>query len=77
MHKGITELDGVGDPRTSDSTLQKVVDGVSSDWQWYTFVGALERRFQALDPRQRERVWPAAPVDLWETGPQLAALVPA
>jgi cation diffusion facilitator CzcD-associated flavoprotein CzcO len=24
--------------------LQKVVDGVSSDWQWYTHVGALRRR---------------------------------
>jgi dimethylaniline monooxygenase (N-oxide forming) len=39
--------------------IQKVVDGVSSDWQWYTLFGALERRF--LDPdawsrRQRERI---------------------
>ncbi len=24
--------------------IQKVVDGVSSDWQWYTQFGALERR---------------------------------
>ena len=24
--------------------IQKVVDGVSSDWQWYTLFGALERR---------------------------------
>jgi dimethylaniline monooxygenase (N-oxide forming) len=24
--------------------IQKVVDGVSSDWQWYTLLGALERR---------------------------------
>jgi dimethylaniline monooxygenase (N-oxide forming) len=24
--------------------LQKVVDGVSSDWQWYTHIGALRRR---------------------------------
>ena len=39
--------------------IQKVVDGVSSDWQWYTLFGALERR--ALPPdewsrRQRERI---------------------
>lgn len=39
--------------------IQKVVDGVSSDWQWYTLFGALERR--SLSPelwsrRQRERV---------------------
>jgi hypothetical protein len=39
--------------------IQKVVDGVPSDWQWYTLFGALERRL--LPPgewsrRQRERV---------------------
>jgi dimethylaniline monooxygenase (N-oxide forming) len=39
--------------------IQKVVDGVSSDWQWYTLFGALERR--VLPPaewgrRQRDRV---------------------
>jgi hypothetical protein len=39
--------------------IQKVADGVSSDWQWYTLFGALERRF--LTPaewsaRQRERI---------------------
>ena len=39
--------------------IQKVVDGVSSDWQWYTLFGALERRL--LDPadwsrRQRDRI---------------------
>jgi dimethylaniline monooxygenase (N-oxide forming) len=39
--------------------IQKVVDGVSSDWQWYTLFGALERR--GLPPgewarRQRERI---------------------
>ena len=39
--------------------IQKVVDGVSSDWQWYTLFGAIERR--ALPPeewarRQRERI---------------------
>ena len=45
--------------RKSRYVLQKVVDGVSSDWQWYTLFGALERR--GLPPeewsvRQRERV---------------------
>ena len=29
--------------------IQKVVDGVSSDWQWYTLYGALERRFLSSD----------------------------
>src|SRR3954447_9378400 len=39
--------------------IRKVVDGVSSDWQWYTLFGALERRLLAGDEwsrRQRERV---------------------
>jgi dimethylaniline monooxygenase (N-oxide forming) len=39
--------------------IQKVVDGVSSDWQWYTQYGALERRFLRSDDwsrRQRERI---------------------
>ena len=39
--------------------IQKVVDGVSSDWQWYTLVGALERRGlppAELGRRQRERI---------------------
>src|SRR4051794_35275563 len=39
--------------------IQKVVEGVSSDWQWYTLYGALERRLLAPDEwsdRQRERV---------------------
>jgi dimethylaniline monooxygenase (N-oxide forming) len=39
--------------------IQKVVDGVSSDWQWYTQYGALERRFLRSDEwswRQRERI---------------------
>jgi dimethylaniline monooxygenase (N-oxide forming) len=39
--------------------IQKVVDGVSSDWQWYTLAGALERRLLAKDDwgrRQRERI---------------------
>jgi cation diffusion facilitator CzcD-associated flavoprotein CzcO len=39
--------------------IQKAVDGVPSDWQWYTLAGALERR--SLPPsewarRQRERI---------------------
>ena len=39
--------------------IQKVVDGVSSDWQWYTAFGALERARLApaeLSRRLRERV---------------------
>jgi hypothetical protein len=39
--------------------IQKVVDGVSSDWQWYTLFGALERRRLPPDQwarRQRERI---------------------
>jgi dimethylaniline monooxygenase (N-oxide forming) len=39
--------------------VQKVVDGVSSDWQWYTLFGALERRFlspEEWSQRQRERI---------------------
>jgi dimethylaniline monooxygenase (N-oxide forming) len=39
--------------------IQKVVDGVSSDWQWYTAFGALERRVLAredLSRTIRERV---------------------
>jgi dimethylaniline monooxygenase (N-oxide forming) len=39
--------------------IQKVVAGVSSDWQWYTLFGALERRLLPLDDwsrRQRERI---------------------
>ena len=39
--------------------IQKVVDGVSSDWQWYTLFGALERRLSSSDEwsrRQRERI---------------------
>ena len=39
--------------------IRKVADGVSSDWQWYTLFGALERRL--LEPgawarRQRDRI---------------------
>ncbi len=39
--------------------IQKVVDGVSSDWQWYTLFGALERRVLSSEEwagRQRARV---------------------
>ena len=39
--------------------ISKVVDGVSSDWQWYTAFGALERRHLARDEvgrRIRDRV---------------------
>jgi dimethylaniline monooxygenase (N-oxide forming) len=45
--------------RTSRYVLQKVVNGVSSDWQWYTLYGALERRFLSPEDwsrRQRERI---------------------
>ncbi len=45
--------------RTPRYVIQKVVGGVSSDWQWYTLAGALERR--RLPPEewgrvQRERI---------------------
>jgi Flavin-binding monooxygenase-like len=33
--------------------IQKVVDGVSSDWQWYTAFGALERRLLPRDELSR------------------------
>jgi dimethylaniline monooxygenase (N-oxide forming) len=39
--------------------IQKRVDGVSSDWQWYTQFGAVERRLLPADEwsrRQRERI---------------------
>jgi dimethylaniline monooxygenase (N-oxide forming) len=45
--------------RKSRYVIQKVVDGVSSDWQWYTMFGALERRHLSSDEwaqRQRARV---------------------
>ena len=54
--------------------IQKVVDGVSSDWQWYTLFGALERRL--LDPaewaaRQRGRILrvAGAPADFGAPAP--------
>jgi dimethylaniline monooxygenase (N-oxide forming) len=45
--------------RKSRYVIQKVVDGVSSDWQWYTLFGALERRLLPAGEwgrRQRERI---------------------
>jgi cation diffusion facilitator CzcD-associated flavoprotein CzcO len=45
--------------RTPRYVIEKVVDGVSSDWQWYTLAGALERRALPADEwirRQRERI---------------------
>lgn len=39
--------------------LQKIVDGVPSDWRWYTYVAALQRRALPAGewgPRLRERV---------------------
>jgi dimethylaniline monooxygenase (N-oxide forming) len=45
--------------RKSRYVIQKVVDGVSSDWQWYTLFGALERRLLPAvewSRRQRERI---------------------
>ena len=45
--------------RKSRYVIQKVVDGVSSDWQWYTAFGALERQRLAreeLSRKLRERV---------------------
>jgi hypothetical protein len=33
--------------------IQKVVDGVSSDWQWYTAFGALQRRLLSRDALSR------------------------
>src|SRR5215210_1828945 len=39
--------------------IRKVVDGVPSDWQWYTLFGAIERRTVPPDEwgkRQRERI---------------------
>lgn len=60
--------------------IQKVVDGVSSDWQWYTLFGALQRR---LLPREefsrvlRERVLRVAgdPVDFGAPRPDPDILV--
>ena len=40
--------------------IQKVVDGVSSDWQWYTAFGALERRLLARAELSRHAPRPGA-----------------
>jgi len=39
--------------RTPRWVIRKVVDGVSSDWQWYTLFGALERRLLPRDELSR------------------------
>jgi hypothetical protein len=54
--------------------IQKVVEGVSSDWQWYTLFGALERRLLPAEEwsrRQRERIERAAgnPADFGAPAP--------
>ena len=41
--------------RKSRYVIQKVVDGVSSDWQWYTLSGALERRLLPAEEWARRR----------------------
>ena len=60
--------------------IQKVVDGVSSDWQWYTLFGALERRLLPRDElgrRLRERVLRVAgsPADFGAPAPHPDILV--
>ena len=60
--------------------IQKVVDGVSSDWQWYTQFGALERRLLPPDEwsrRQRERILRVAgdPADFGAPEPSSDLLV--
>jgi dimethylaniline monooxygenase (N-oxide forming) len=45
--------------RRSRYVIQKVVDGVSSDWQWYTLADALDRRLRPAEEwarRRRERI---------------------
>ena len=59
--------------------IQKVVDGVSSDWQWYTQFGALERRLLPrveLARRLRERVLrvAGAPSDFGAPAPDVDIL---
>ena len=46
--------------------IQKVVDGVSSDWQWYTLFGALDRRCRpptsgVPGSASGSSAWPATP----------------
>jgi cation diffusion facilitator CzcD-associated flavoprotein CzcO len=60
--------------------IQKVVDGVSSDWQWYTLFGALERRLLSPDEwgrRQRDRILRVAgnPADFGAPEPATDLLV--
>jgi dimethylaniline monooxygenase (N-oxide forming) len=60
--------------------IQKVVDGVSSDWRWYTLFGALERRLLPRDEfgrRLRERVLRVAgsPADFGAPAPDADILV--
>ncbi len=60
--------------------IQKNVAGVSSDWQWYTMAGALERRMLARDEfgrRLRERVLQSAghPTDFGAPAPDPDILV--
>jgi cation diffusion facilitator CzcD-associated flavoprotein CzcO len=55
-HGGVPVLSACRKPRY---VIQKRVDGVSSDWHWYTLFGALERRLLPADAwarRQRERI---------------------
>jgi cation diffusion facilitator CzcD-associated flavoprotein CzcO len=55
-HRGVPVVSAFRKPRY---VIQKRVDGVSSDWQWYTHFGALERRLLPVDQwarRQRERI---------------------
>ena len=60
--------------------LQKVVDGVPSDWQWYTQIGALRRASMApqdFDRMLRERVVRVAgnPADFGAPEPDKSILV--
>jgi hypothetical protein len=60
--------------------IQKVVDGVSSDWQWYTYFGALQRRTLPRDVfgrMLRERVLKVAgsPADFGAPAPDEDILV--
>jgi dimethylaniline monooxygenase (N-oxide forming) len=62
--------------RKSRYVIQKVVDGVSSDWQWYTLFGALERRRlpgAEWNARQRARILRVAgdPADFGAPAPDV------
>ncbi len=61
--------------RKSRYVIQKVVDGVSSDWQWYTLADALERRLLPADEwarRRRDRILQVAgnPADFGAPPPE-------